>query len=318
MKLANILLFILLSSVQNIHSVTIVYNMKVRRIFSDPKSLQPATKRRWVATVLPYFYARKRHIFEQSPTQIVNIRDKTLSGGVLFDLRYISPKHWWIELTTGLEKESLKSRGTSNFNISRVGFDDIIINPGYNFYPTKKSQMSIYALAGFPTRTRVTPNETFDTLVGTRFFGLGTGLEFAYDFIKTRERAFIGIAQFRLVHFFNRRFFPVLPRNAKIQPGNETDFLLTLLYVTNHSDVFDAYEFGYNPTIFTNQAVILPTQTIKTNTFLRNSFYFSYKHLGHFKLFNKPTVVGGGFSYARTKLFDAKIFACWLNLSVVF
>jgi len=175
-------------------------------------------------------------------------------------------------------------------------------------------QIVAYGIAGFPTYRAVSAADQFDTPVGTRFFGLGGGGEISYSFIKQRAQALIGIIQTRFVHFFNRHWSPILPCDARIQPGNITDLVLLLQYRKKKN----VFEVGYNPTFFTNQAVLLSTQTLKTDTFVRNSVYANYVHLfERLPLIGMPGGFGAGINLGRSDRFDTNIFACWLNMTVL-
>lgn len=298
---------------QNFYATSLVYNMKIRRLFSLNASVFTKKKSNIVASVVPIIYKRKRHIIQEDLN--INSCEKSLIGGSILNIRYVSGKLWWLEATTGIEKESVRYKGTLNFHNSRTGLDDIILSGGYNIAPNDRSQISFYGLAGFPTRTKITALERENTLVGTRFFSLGLGTEFSYSFINKLKQSLIAIAQLRFIHFFDRSWFPVLPKDAKIRPGNTTDILLTLQYRKRKNII----ETGYNPTFFTNQAVLLKQQTIKTQGIVRESFYLTFSHLfKEFPVLKIPGLIGGGISTAHSNRFNTRISAYWLNFSVLF
>lgn len=302
--------------IEQIYSISLVYNMKIRRAFFAvvPEILlQSKKKSRLIATAVPVIYKRDRHFVDKDLK--LDICEKRFTSGSLFNFRYIYDRTWWIEGATGLEREHVKTRGTKNFDICRTGFDDIVFAGGYNIYPTKESQVVIYGLAGFPTRRKVNILEAQDPLVGTRFFGIGVGSEFSYSFINAKKQSLVGIFQNRFIHFFNRRFFPILPCDAKIQPGNVSDLLFTLQYRYKKN----LFETGYNPSFFTNRAVILNTGEVEVKSFVRNSGYFTYSRL--FKslpIIHKPGLIGVGLSVASSKLYETKILSSWLNFTAVF
>lgn len=313
MKVNQILFLIIFLSNSQINAISLVYNMKIRRLFTLGAAALKSDKSKIIGSFVPIFYKRDRNIIKDDIG--VNICEHALTGGAILNLRYISKKSWWLEGSTGIEKETVKVCGTTNFKTSRTGLDDIIISGGYNFLINDNTQFVLYGLAGFPTYTKVTELEQFESLVGTRFFGLGTGAEFSYAFINKLEKSLVAISQVRFVHFFDRKWFPILPQNAKIQPGNVTDLLFTLQYRKKKN----VFEVGYNPTFFTNQAVVLKTKTIDSNNFIRQSGYITYT-----RLFKKlpgihlPGLIGCGLSLGRTKQFNATNTSIFVNFSILF
>lgn len=302
--------------VQDLSSISLVYNMKIRRAFSPHVFAQLPDRRKifWLVTALPIVYGRKRHIV--APELQQNIHEKGFVVGSLFNVRWLLPRYWWAELTTGLEHQKNHFTGTEHFTVSRTGCDDIVLSAGKNiFFHHDKGQFVVYGIAGFPTKAKVTMQEATDTLVGTRFFGLGAGSEISYSFLKNPKHAFTGILQARCVHFFNRKWFPILPCGDSIQPGNLTDVFLLGQYRYKKN----VFEVGYNPTFFTHQAALLRAGKQDAPNVIRNSFYASFIHVFKKMFFlNKPGGIGTGFNIGRAKTFDTKIFSWWVNLSVLF
>jgi hypothetical protein len=102
-----------------------------------------------------------------------------------------------------------------------------------------------------------------------------------------------------------------------LQPGNVTDVCAIMQYREKKNLI----ELGYNPTFFTNQAVLLPAQTVRNSNFVRNSFYVNLSHL--FKeslLLKKPGALTAGFSIARSEAeaFNAKITVIWIGVTLLF
>ena len=295
-------------------AISLVYNLKIRRAFNYPVAqlLKKDKKTLWVTTAVPIAYKRDRHIV--NPMFGVDVVDKRLIAGSLFNVRCVIPPNWWAEISTGLENEHAKVSGTSTIDASRTGFDDIVFSAGRNFFIKKSSQFVLYALTGVPTRLKVTPVEAQDTLVGTRFFSFGVGSEFSYSFINSLPKSLVFIFQNRFLHFFNRKW-PILTVGSKIQPGNVTDLLLAIDYRRGRN----SFEVGYNPTIFSNQAVIFPTQTVSSNAFVRQSGFGSYFRLFEkLPLLNRPGLIGTGLLVSRAHRFETKIVALWLNFTTVF
>jgi hypothetical protein len=298
---------------QDMLSVSLVYNMKIRRAVSLGAILQSEQRVFWLLTALPIFYERSRHIV--APTLHQNIYTKDKTAGAIFNIRGITSDHWWLEFTTGLENQKTVSCGTATFKTSRTGFDDIVLSAGKNFFLNDNAQCVVYGICGFPTKTSVNLLEAQGPLVGSRFFGLGAGAEFSYSFIKKLQRSLLAVAQARFVHFFNRKWFPILPCTAQIEPGNITDLFIIMQY-RERKDVF---EVGYNPTFFTNQGVRFQASHVASPNFVRNSFYANYLHLFMKSwIFKRPGAVGAGFNIGRADIFDTKIAACWFNVSLLF
>jgi hypothetical protein len=312
MKINKLLILIFLLSFAQINGTSLVYSLRIRRLFTLGISLLNSGKSKAIGSVLPIVFQRDRHIVEDDAG--VNIYEKALIGGAILNFRYVEKK-WWLEAATGIEKEWLKSSGTLNFKTSRTGMDDVLISGGYNDTINDKSQFVLYGMAGFPTRTKVTALESYNTLVGTRFFGLGGGAEVSYSFINSIDESLVAIAQIRFIHFFARKWFPILPKDAKIQPGNTIDLLFTLQYRKTKN----IFELGYNPTFFTNQAVVLKTQTIEANNVVRHGGYVTYARLFE-KLpgFPLPGVIECGLSFSKLKRFNTRAAAVFFNFTALF
>lgn len=318
----------LLLHTYNLFSTTLVYSMKIRRAFNinalapsehslTESAQQHAThmlpKTICLLTALPLFYIRDRHIVIPSLGQ--DIKEKLVALGAIFNFRAITPNYWWMELTTGLENQSVKATGTNMVNMAQTAFDDIIISAGKNFFFEKKGQIAPYIIAGFPLQYKVTPSEAQTTLVGSRFFGLGGGIEFSHAFVEKQDHSFVGILQTRFVHFFNRNWYPIFPRDARIQPGNITDIFVIFQYNKHMGSI----EVGYNPTIFTDQAALFQSGIVRAPVTVRNSFYTNYTHIFRETFVLKaPGALGIGFNVSRSDLFKTKIYTGWINLSIMF
>ena len=302
----------------HVAATTLVYGMRVHRLFIQTALLekilpnQVEKKCQSIFSAVPIGQRRKRHF----PDIIKNLEqfDKRLIGGSLFNLRCIIKKKWWLELTTGLLSESACESGANNFKATRTGFDDLLVAAGRNWYPDDKAQIVVQALVGFPTKRSVTLSDTFGPLVGTRLFSLGCGAEYSYAIKSTIEKSIIGIAQFRYLHFFNRNWFPILPCKATLIPGETVDFLFALRYRKN----LHAFELGYNPTIFINQAVLLNQVKTKVGTFVSNGVYINYSQFcKRVRFGKKPTIFGCGISASKSKQFNSKTVAAWISVSIV-
>jgi hypothetical protein len=293
--------------------VSLVYSLKIRRVIKTSAILGETEKRKTAVTALPVFYKRHRTFLDEP--RHINFSEKRFIGGSLFNVRVVSPKAlWWGEVTTGVENEHFKTQGTLNLTGSRTGFDDVVLSAGRNWFPNKKTQGVFYAIGGFPTDFKVAPLDINDTLVGTRFFSAGFGSEFSYDFVNAARQSCILVFQNRFLHFFERSWpFPTI--GSKVQPGNVTDVLLSLVYRIKRT----VFEGGYNPTFITNQAIVTSNQTIKAPAYIRQSGYINFLHLiKQCPGFNVPIIIGAGFSGATANLFKTRILTGWLTLTAIF
>jgi len=310
-----------------ISPISLVYNLKTRRIFffggsAAAGALSPLAKKKsiWLLSIIPIVYKRKRHIvtdiLDRNLHVIpIDVFEKRVIRGSIFNLRYIYKRSFWFEVTTGAEKERAISCGTINSDITRKGVDDIVVSTGYNIFPNKDTQFTPYIIGGVPVNRSLTSEELFDTFVGTRFYGLGAGGEFAYSFVNSLKTTFAGLLQLRSIHFFPKKWTPVLPCSATLNPGNVTDFLIAAQYRKKKTLV----EVGFDSTFFTNQAIWLKTGSLETDKFVRQSFYANFGHLfTKFPFIPKPVLLGAGFYVAELKRFDTKISSFWVNFTVIF
>jgi len=312
------IIFLMLAICQTSLPITLVYSMKIRRAFAQARQLLGKEKRAiWILSALPIAYSRTRHFVQAAP--LVDIREKRLMLGSIFNVRCIPSDASWFELTTAVGNERAKAKGVSDspvlqpINRSYTGFDDIVISGGFNLYPTEKVQLVFYGIAGFPTHTKISVKDSLGTFVGTRFFSAGAGSEFSYSFIASLTRALVGIFQNRYIHYFSRSWSPVLPCCSTIQPGD----LVDLLFAIKFREKREMFETGYNPTFFLNQSVKTPAAgKVKSEDFVRNGCYATYSHL--FDHLKHPVILGAGFSFNKAKVLDSRIFSGWLNFTVIF
>jgi hypothetical protein len=89
--------------------------------------------------------------------------------------------------------------------------------------------------------------------------------------------------------------------------------------ILQYRHMLNVFEVGYNPTFFTNQAARLCNEIVHSPSFVRNSFYANFIHV--FKesaLLKKPGGIGTGLNVGRSSMFNTKIFAWWVNISLLF
>lgn len=293
------------------HAVTFVYNLRIRRVFTIAALLE-RMKSRWIATAVPIFSTRSSHL-TNTATQL-DVREKRRAGGSLVNLQYIASKHVWFEATTAIETDHATFTGTDPFHASRTGIDDIVFSGGYRHFLGKKIQLVGYGLAGFPTRRKIDQTDRYTPLVGTRFFNIGVGGEISYSLFSELKRSLALITQIRLIHGFNRSWYPILPKGSEIQPGNVTDLLLSTQYRKRRT----IFEGGYNGTFFTNQALLLTTGTVKADTAIRHTGYAGVSHAIFNGLFNKTCIIGTGLSVSYAHKTDSKTVTTWISGSIVF
>ena len=318
MKLYRYFLGAVIAAFNPIDATQLVYNMKVQRAFApgfegqDLGEEQSSRKRsRWALSVAPAVHTRERDIADQEIG--LNVHEDTVIGGALLNLRYRPTRHLWWNVLTGVLKEHMTLNGTSNIDASRTGFDDVIFSGGYHMLPQEDLELVVYGLIGVPTRHHVCPFEFTNALVGTRFWSIGGGAEVAYLLMHEEDRSSYAIAQLRFIHFFDRSYFPVLPCNTRVQPGNVTDLLLTF----QHHEGPNTFEGGYNLTAFTDRALIVDRQdVIRDRTVLRNSFYLGVSHISRNDCDpSKSITLGTGLSTAWENRFNMQSFSWWFVVS---
>lgn len=294
-----------------VHAVTLTYNLKIRRIFNIEPIVNQKRSRLLVSAV-PIFYARTSHIVDQAFA--TNTCEDRKVIGSLFNLRYVPSKNFWLEATTGLERDHAHYKGTPSFEHSRFGLDDLVLSAGGRAFLGHKVQVVGYGLMGIPLKTSINECDKFGPFVGSRIYNVGAGAELSYSFIDELPKSFAIIAQGRFIHGFDRSWDPILPKGGQIQPGNVTDFLLTLQYRQWRAIV----EGGYNATQFSNQALILPLQKITSQAFVRHSWYATLSRATLKSIFDIPAIYGVGFNYSTTRKFDAKTLTGWVYFTLVF
>jgi hypothetical protein len=298
---------VVITIVTSLAPVTLVYNMRVRRSFNVPESLKQL-KSRYLVTALPIYFQRDSQIDNQGDVIIAEDRK---TGGVIGNLRYIPSKRWWAEVSTGVEKDSGSFTGASPFSASRVGLDDVVFTSGYRHFVGKHAQVIGYGLVGLPTRRTVTLEDRFGPLVGTRVYNAGVGGEASYSFANSLKRSTSFIVQGRFIHGFDRRWDPILPADEKIVPGNFSDVLVAFQYREKRT----LFQAGYDMTIFNNQGIKRPNETVTIDTFIRNSWYATLAHGTLHGFVDKPTFFGAGFSVSRTQRFTARTLTAWIFLT---
>lgn len=313
-KLLNLIIILILClKNQNIKPETIIYYMKIRGVFNIEQGDPSHQKSESNFSFYPFGFKQNRHILDEQDS--TNLHEKITNYGLVFNYRYTNKNNWWIDAITGLETEKSCYCGSSNFINKRIGFDDILLTGGYIFYPSNKTQFVLYGSAGLPTRYKVSALEVQNNPVGSRFFNLGAGAEISYNLFTDKKRSIFAILQSRFIHFFDRRWFPILPYDAKIQPGNTTDILCTLLYMQDQNIL----EIGYDATFSTNEATIFPFCKIKTPPSTLHNYYLNYSRICA-NIFDseKSFSYGGGVWLTYSKQFNTKSLTWWLEFILIY
>lgn len=308
-----ILAFLCLNIAHSLQCVTLVYNMRVRRIFALPAVLEKLGKKaRIPISLVPIFFSRRSTV----PARLTQepVFEKRRAGGTLFNIRYVRSKHWWLDATTGLETDHGKFKGADQFKASRVGFDDVVVSGGYRHFFGKSVQVVGYGIAGLPTRTKLDDADFYGPFVGTRIYSLGWGAEISHTFLQSLPRSCSAILQGRFLHGFKRSWFPIAGQPTKLYPGNVSDILCTIQYREKRA----IFETGYDCTLFTNQKLLLPARKIFIDAVIRHSVYSTFQYAGFKGPFDKPYVVGAGMNVSFAKRLDARTFTVWFFGTTVF
>lgn len=311
MKQRYIRIVFCLLIVQTNFPVSLVYNLRVRRVFNVPRVIEQK-KPRYLLQSVPIVFTRKSTV--TSASTMLETFEKRRAGGSLFNFRFIPNRNWFAEATTGIEKDSGSFTGNDPFCAARTGFDDLVLAGGYRHFIGKKGQLVGYGLVGLPTRRKITADDRQGPLVGTRVYNIGVGAEGSYAFISELRRSFAAIMQVRFIHGFNREWEAISGPGSELQPGNSVDSLFTLQYRNRRT----VYEAGYDLTTFFGQAIILPTEKRSADTLIRHSVYASMSHIVFNGPFDKPLVYGTGVSISRSKKLDVRTITAWVHAGIVF
>lgn len=295
----------------NVHAVTLVYNLRIRRAFDAPAQFQNQKKPRILISAVPIIFARKSTI-DELVGQMVHEKRRVVSA--LFNARYVPSRHAWLELTTGVGKDTIKTTGTDVLHASRVGLDDIVLSGGYRSFVSDKAQLVGYGLFGFPATGKVCPLDKYGPLMGSRLYSMGCGLELSYSLFNSTMRSCSMIAQARFIHSYNRQFFPILPQDAQLVPGNATD----IFWAVQFREKKMIFEAGYDATIFSQQAVLFSTHKAKSNAAVRHSGYVSLSYAIPEGYGGKPWILGAGLNGSSSKEFNSQTISAWLSCSVIF
>ena len=95
----KIFLIIIILIVPDLSATSLVYNMKIRRIFNVSAFLGKEPKSTVLLSIVPIIYKRDRHIVNNDLAPL-DICEKRISSGSLLNLRYVPSQNWWAEVTT--------------------------------------------------------------------------------------------------------------------------------------------------------------------------------------------------------------------------
>jgi len=284
-----LLIFFALNLSTPLSATSLVYNIKIRRIFSGLQQfLGTEQSSYWQGSIVPTWYRGNAFLRSVQTYEEALLAHK--GNGVVLNIRYTSSPTWWCEATTAHHKESLYTFGESSYPARRQGLDDIVVTAGGNLFPSPDTQVTGYGLVGFPTQWHVTSLDKYGPLVGGRFFAAGVGAELSHRFMHYDQRALSGAFQLRLVHFFERSWEPILPHGGKIRPGEILDLLFSLRYRTGAH----LLEGGYNSTFFFNQAQMIPHHIQEVPSHKKHSWYFNYQQAMCPKFLSRTILLGVG------------------------
>ena len=290
------------------YSVTLVYNLKIRRAFDAHKILKNKNKKIYfLTTLLPIMFWRNI-----DDLLVVNdfISQESSIYGLLGNFRMNLGKNWWTEVSTGLEHQTNKLIKNKKYTKgSRTGFDDILCSIGYDDFINQNAQYSAYLVTGIPTTQKRSLLDTYDTLIGTRFYSVGGGAEYSYAFLKKEDFGLVGICQVRYLHFF-----PSDSDQKNIIPGDTYDLLLAV-----HRRKYNTVvEIGYEGTLFANQQIHRP-DFIKSPPFTKNGGYINMVYLVPENTFLKnPLAIGCGASASFSSYLHSFWRGFWIHASTVF
>jgi len=244
--------------------------MRVRRSFAPhphPENPPPVAKRfKGSITAVPI-------IGGYTAQFLANDCEKRLYGGSIFNINYRFKKNFVAEATTAVLKESVRFNYFGEYGkASAKGFDDVVINIYYNFFPQKKGQIITHIIAGFPTSRKLSIFERHGNMVGTKLYSLGGWLEGSYTFYQAIQSSIAGIIQARCIHYFSRSVFPLLPCESILHPGNVTDLFIALHYQYKRHHA----ETGYDATLLSNERISTALKIATSKPFVRNSIYAKY------------------------------------------
>ncbi len=252
-----------------LHPVSLVYTMKLQRIFSMNSSNSKDEKSLKTFTALPILYYKDKHVVD--PALFLDIYEKRKAEACMLSARYVAPSLSWIDVSTGIIHEKATSTGTEKLYKKITGLDDIVINAGITRKYGKKCEIVYYGLAGFPAKRKVGIQEDQETFTGTRFFSAGIGTEASYIPLHNDIQTVTFLFNTRFIHFFERKWYPILPKNSKIVPGNITDLLCAAFFRHKNNMI----ELGYNPTFFTNHGKQVNSKNYYSENFNRNTVYLT-------------------------------------------
>ena len=301
-KILSCTFLLFLSITHKLCPVSLVYTMKLQRIFTMNSSVQKDHKGSKTVTALPILYYRDRHIVE--PELFHDIYEKRKAEACMLSARYVAPSLSWIDISTGVIHEKAQSTGTSKLNKKITGLDDIVINAGLTKKYNDSLEVVYYGLAGFPAKRKVTAQEAHDTFTGTRFFSAGAGVECSYTALHNDLQTATFLINTRFIHFFERKWYPILPKNAKIIPGNITD-LLCAAFFRHKTNMF---EIGYNPTFFTNHGKEIASKKHSSENFHRDTVYLTIAK-------GLKSTIGFGCARAYEKKFSTHTQTYWVYIN---
>jgi hypothetical protein len=290
--------------------------MKVRRSLSTISLVSHPTSGMLECNAIPIFAHEKMVLTEENAlrkdlARNTYIQQKRSNEGSLLNINYRIMPNWWLEGGTEFAHESYSNRGTSHIKNQRTGLDDIVFTSGYDYTYKKRYGITAYGLVGVPTLRKLSQKDIYGPVLGTRLFSTGAGLEFSYLPFKSVDNTVLLLFQSRCIHFYRREWAPVFSCDELFSPGNQTD----LLWAINYKHKKMIYEFGYNITRITNQALVSPEEKIIGSSYTYNGVYAIVSRPINA---SEPLLISGGSILAHSSYLNALRYSFFVSLAKSF
>lgn len=255
-KTCFLALLLLLVPSSAVHATSAMYHLPLQRAFS-PFPVDECENTNLYLAVGPF--GRFKHSDIEVDNKIVNAGRFSM-GGAYFNSRFSFDCYMplWFEVRTAVAHEKFSFGETKcqtecdtecgttwDDKRSRTGFDDVVLTLGSTWFVNDCIQLAPYIFGGIPTKFDIDEHDAGGTVVGTRRFTLGGGVEGAFVLWNDNTQAINLITNLRLFHAFARDGYPVLPKDHRLHFGNQFDAIVGMRW---ENDCFFV-EGGYNPTV---------------------------------------------------------------------
>jgi hypothetical protein len=264
----------------SVQAVSVVYNLRIAET-TRRQAQESSQKRSSIAATT--FFAQFREIHDGAHQKI---------GGAVGTYLF-SPSNYYLRADCAVGHVYTKK---DSFHFSRTQADDILFSAGRSHAINERTRVTGSAMLGVPTHK----DSALEGLqFGTGHFGLGVQLDGGHVYSKNFRHSIMGAT--RYIRFLNRKTtfnFNSRDLNFRIELGNLID-----LFVSHQSRFGKRHnlEFGYNPT-FSFGAGLKPRLFDVQTSFIRSSFYGSYRYL--FLIKKVPSAISIGLSYSFDHLYN--------------